>query len=90
REVVLRRAARSDDSMPSQREFGLEAITESFLYRAWLRADIGFDPEAPPSARYRLAMRGDQDFWRSFVIRTRLGYHRHLVHALVEFQYPDG
>lgn len=75
--------------MPNVKNFGIGSRIECFPYRAWLRADIGYDPAAKPSDRYRLALRGDQDLWRSHLIRVRYAFHRDLAHSLIEFQYPN-
>lgn len=69
--------------------FGLGGRPECFPYRAWLRAEIGHEPDVSERDAYRLALRGDQDFWRSHLIRVRFPFHRPLAHALIEFQYPD-
>jgi hypothetical protein len=75
--------------MPSAANFGLGAPIESFPYRAWTRAAIAFNPQESVSNRYSLALRGDQDFWRSHMLRQRYTYSRELAHALIRFQYPE-
>lgn len=68
--------------------FGIGNRSENLLYRMWLRADAGFDPDR--SDPYELARRGDQDFWRSHVFRQGYGRCRSLVRALILYQFPDG
>lgn len=89
REATLDRHYEKHDKMPNERNFGIGSRVECFPYRAWLRADIGYDPAASPAQRYRLALRGDQDLWRSHLIRVRHAYHRDMAHSLIEFQYPS-
>jgi hypothetical protein len=67
--------------------FGIGKREENLLYRMWLRADIGYDPSR--SNPYELACRGDQDFWRSHVLRQGYGKCRSLVRALIQYQFPD-
>jgi hypothetical protein len=69
--------------------FGFGSLLDNFAYRAWLRAEIGHRPNTDPQQRYELALRGDQDLWRSHLIRVRYSFHREMAHALIEFQYPD-
>jgi hypothetical protein len=68
--------------------YGFGSWVECFPYRAWLRAEIGCDLTADRKTRYQLAMRGDQDFWRSHLIRIRYAFHKEMAHALIEFQNP--
>ena len=67
--------------------FGIGARNENLLYRMWLRADIGYDPDRRDP--YELARRGDQDFWRSHVLRQGYGRCRELVKALVIYQFSN-
>jgi hypothetical protein len=67
--------------------FGIGKPSDNLLYRMWLRADAGYDAErADP---YELARVGDQDFWRSHIIRQGYGRCREFVKALVLYQFPD-
>jgi hypothetical protein len=69
--------------------FGIGKRDENLLYRMWARANIGkVDGSAEP---YRLALRGDQDFWRSHVLRQNGSYGscRPVVHSLIRFQFPS-
>lgn len=90
REAVLDRHPTKDGKMPAMANFGIGGRVECFPYRAYLRADIGHRPDCDTDTeRYQLARRGDQDFWRSHLIRVRYPFYRPLAHALIEFQYPD-
>lgn len=74
---------------PASDNYGLGPATECFPYRAWLRAEIGHDRTASANEAYRLARRGNQDFWRSHLIRVSYSSLKPVAHALIEFQYPD-
>jgi hypothetical protein len=69
------------------KNFGLGGAQENFLFRLWLRADIGFDPD---TATYKLAEYGDIDFWRSHIFRQSYADGRDFARALIKFQFPDG
>lgn len=77
-----------DTGQAAPANFGIGKGSENLLYRMWLRADAGHCPEDVDP--YRLARRGDQDFWRSHVFRQGYGRCRPLVRALVRYQFPDG
>ncbi|WP_326914464.1 hypothetical protein [Sphingopyxis chilensis] len=68
------------------RNFGLGGPGENFMYRLWLRAEIGYFEESDDV--YALARVGDIDFWRSHVFRQGYGDVRHFVRALVRYQFP--
>jgi hypothetical protein len=68
------------------RNYGVGASGENFLYRLWLRAELGYDESAPD--RYHLVRRGDIDFWRSHLFRQSYANARVFARALVRFQYP--
>lgn len=78
----------SDISGAAPANFGIGNRAENLLYRMWLRADAGYDPKRDDP--YELARRGDQDFWRSHVLRQAYGRCRELVRALLLYQFPDG
>lgn len=67
--------------------FGIGNHEENLFYRMWARADVVVDESIPD--KYLLARRGDQDFWRSHVLRQSYGRCRQLVRALVEYQFPS-
>jgi len=68
--------------------FGVYAITECLIWRLWYRADLVFDVEHSTDP-YWLARLGDQEIWRSHLLRIRYGACRHLARELIRFQYPD-
>ena len=76
------------ERLANEANFGLRGKWDGLLCRVWFRAEIAFDSNRDDP--YELAKLGDQDFWRSHVLRVRFGACRSLVKALVEFQYPDG
>jgi hypothetical protein len=89
--AVLRRHQEHHSQMPKPSNFGLGSPVENFPYRAWLRATIGVQNNAPAGDRYSLALRGDQDFWRSHLLRQRYSFAPVLAHELIRFQFPgDG
>lgn len=61
-------------------------LAEGLFSRLWLRADIAFEPK--DSDPYRLALRGDQDLWRSHIFRQEYAQIREVAKALIRFQYP--
>jgi hypothetical protein len=67
--------------------YGIGASGENFVYRLWLRAELGIDEDAQD--RYHLARRGDVDFWRSHLFRQGYANVRTFARALIKFQYPD-
>jgi hypothetical protein len=75
--------------MPKAFNFGIGLIVENFAFRSWIRAEMGYDAEASPAKRYSLALRGDQDLWRSHLMRVRYSFHRPMAQALIEFQFPS-
>lgn len=62
-------------------------LGEGLFSRLWFRADIAYDPRREDP--YELAYRGDQDLWRSHILRQEYGHVRKLSMALLCFQYPD-
>jgi len=58
---------------------------DNLFYRMWVRAEIGRNENK--IGDYDLAKRGDQDFWRSHVIRQGYGKCRKVVHAFVKEQF---
>jgi hypothetical protein len=70
------------------KNYGIGAPVENFLYRLWLRAEIGYDCAAADP--YHLVGLGDVDFWRSHVFRQSYSYGRQFARALLRFQFPGG
>ena len=68
--------------------YGLTTALEAgFWSRLWLRGEVAHDDTR--SDPYELAVRGDQDLWRSHIFRTDYGSVRRVARALLTFQYPD-
>lgn len=67
--------------------FGIGKSDENLLYRMWLRAEIGLDESR--ENKYALALRGDQDFWRSHILRQRYAWSRPFARAFIRFQFSD-
>lgn len=66
--------------------YGIGNRVENLFFRMWLRAELVKDHTS--SDPYWLAKRGQQDFWRSHVLRVNYANVRALTKALVLFQYP--
>jgi hypothetical protein len=69
------------------KNFGIGTRGENFLFRLWLRGDVGLDASAKD--KYHLVRRGQVDFWRSHVFRQRYANARTFARTLIRFQYPD-
>lgn len=64
--------------------FGVSTPRNGFLFRSWLRGDIGFDPS--DSDPYRLARLGsDVDFWRSHILRVDYGGCRTFARTFLRY-----
>jgi hypothetical protein len=68
--------------------YGLGSIWEGLFARLWIIGDIGFNEHADDP--YDLSRTGDQDFWRSHIIRQDYARSRNMARALIHFQFPDG
>ncbi|MBO9387205.1 MAG: hypothetical protein J7453_12295 [Thermomicrobium sp.] len=88
RKIIQRRHSRPNGRV-NEENFGLGALTDNFVYRVWLRGEIAFDPHRYPEDPYRLAIRGDQDFWRSHIFRQSYAASRSFARALARFQYEN-
>lgn len=64
--------------------YGIGKRAENLLFRMWLRGEIGFDEDNPDP--YELARAGDQDLWRSHIIRQGYGNAREIAKALLRLQ----
>lgn len=89
REAVVYRHGKH--GMPERKNYGIGALADNLAFRSWFRADIAYDQSALPTSEecYDWAKVGDQDFWRSFIIRVRYSYARQMAKALLEFQHPN-
>ena len=68
------------------KNFGIGSSRENFMYRLWLRADVGYD--ATEEDAYARARFGDIDFWRSHIFRQSYADARSFARAFIEFQFP--
>lgn len=68
--------------------YGIGNRTENLIFRMWLRAEIVYDPSAEDP--YLLSRFGDQDLWRSHIIRQGYSSVREVAKCLISFQYTDG
>lgn len=72
------------DGRPAQpANYGIGTRTENMFFRLWLRADLG---RADGSDPYELAKFGDQDLWRSHLLRQGYANARSIVRALLKLQ----
>lgn len=65
------------------RNYGIGARSENLLFRLWLRADMGREPGSDP---YDLARSGDQDLWRSHLLRQNFANARCVARSLLRLQ----
>lgn len=66
---------------------GIGNIREGFYSRAWMRIYLSYDENMKDP--FSLACRGDQDFWRSHILRQSYAKSPAMVRALIRFQYAD-
>jgi len=85
-EVIARRHP-ARDGRRNLANYGIGSLTDNFVYRVWLRGEIGFDPVRYPNDPYRLAKLGDQDFWRSHIFRQSYAMPRTFARAFIRFQF---
>jgi hypothetical protein len=64
--------------------YGIVQGSENFLFRLWLRGDIGFEPAR--SDPYELSKLGDIDIWRSHIVRQSYANAREIARALLLLQ----
>lgn len=64
--------------------YGIGQLIENLLFRLWLRAEIAYDRKAKDP--YHLARTGDQDLWRSHILRERYANARFVAKALLRLQ----
>ena len=63
--------------------YGIGTRTENLFFRLWLRAEMGKASGLDP---YELAKSGDQDLWRSHLLRQGYANARSIVRALLKLQ----
>lgn len=72
------------DGRPAQpANYGIGARAENLWFRLWLRGELG---KAPGTDPYELAKSGDQDLWRSHLLRQGYANARALAHAVLKLQ----
>lgn len=72
------------DRGPAQpANYGIGTRTENMFLRLWLRAELG---KAPGEDPYALARSGDQDLWRSHVLRQGYANARNVARSLLKLQ----
>jgi len=64
--------------------YGIGQRSENLFFRLWLRAELAKDGKA--SDPYHLAKTGDQDLWRSHIIRQGYANARLIAKALLRLQ----
>jgi hypothetical protein len=64
--------------------YGIGMRTENLFFRLWLRAELVFDAKAKDP--YHLARTGDQDLWRSHILRQGYSNARAIAKALLRLQ----
>jgi hypothetical protein len=80
--VEWRFGARNHHAKPAN--YGIGSRTENLIFRLWLRADLGRDVELKD--QYLLAKSGDQDLWRSHILRQGYANARPVTKALLKLQ----
>jgi len=63
--------------------YGIGTRTENMFFRLWVRADLGKTNTADP---YELARFGDQDLWRSHLLRQGYANARCIARSLLKLQ----
>jgi hypothetical protein len=63
--------------------YGVGQRTENMMFRMWLRAELGRDAGPDP---YSLAKTGDQDLWRSHILRQGYANARAVAKSLLRLQ----
>ena len=75
------------NSPAAVKNYGIGAPVENLLFRLWMRGELG---HVNGDGAYSLAQRGDQDFWRSHLLRQAYGRCWPVARALIRYQFPDG
>jgi hypothetical protein len=78
--VEWRFGARGKHANPAN--YGIGARVENLLFRLWLRGEFGKDGKG----NYSLAKTGDQDLWRSHILRPAYTNARPIATALLKLQ----
>jgi hypothetical protein len=70
------------------KNFGVGGISDNFLYRMWVRADIALDEKHESGDPYFYAKKdGGQDFYVSFIVRRRYANIRNVGQAFIKFYF---
>jgi hypothetical protein len=72
--------------LPDRANFVGAGARETLPFRLWIRAEMGFDPDAEDP--YGAVRPGMVDFWRSHVFRQLFAHHRAFLRAWIDFQFP--
>ena len=65
------------------KNYGIGTRSENMLFRLWLRADLGKSTGPDP---YEFARLGDQELWRSHILRQGYAAARSVVRSLLKLQ----
>ena len=66
---------------------GIGNIKEGFYSRCWMRVALAYDVNQRDP--FIFAQQGDQDFWRSHILRQSYAKSSNMIRALIRFQYPN-
>jgi hypothetical protein len=88
-DIALWRHDKNRDTMSimNQTNLGIGNIKEGFYSRSWMRVFLSYDENLKNP--YDLARKGDQDFWRSHILRQSYAKSKEMIRALIRFQYSD-
>lgn len=65
---------------------GIGNIKEGFYSRCWMRVALAYDENQQDP--FIFAQQGDQDLWRSHILRQSYAKSSSMIRALIRFQYP--
>jgi hypothetical protein len=83
---VIRMRFPGKRGMPNLENWGIPRSTECWVYKLWVRGEVGWDPDLEdPYERGRL---GSVDFWTSHVHRQQFMNARTIFRRILAFQYP--
>jgi len=85
-EIVTWRHPPDKGDFTALANFGIGTPWENLAARMWYRFEVARNPGADDP--YELCRLGDQDLWRSHILRIRLGASRHIVRTFLDYQYP--
>lgn len=85
--VIWRHPPSKEGEFTKEANFGIGGKWENLAARIWYRFEVARDPKLEDP--YSLCRLGDQDLWRSHILRIRLGASRHVIRTLLKYQYPN-